>query len=103
MTCAIIKSELRCEKTGLRGVPTRPDTNRSVQSLKKAKSLKFRIQEEDCVAKTKVPISFAVTAKLICAFCFRIGKNLVFSWRGSGLIFLHLPTFGFNYLLHSLS
>ena len=31
------------------------------------------------VAKTKALISFAVTAKLICTFVFRIGKNPVFS------------------------
>ena len=62
-------------------VPTRSDTNRAVQSQKQARSLKFRIKEEerlyypccDCtirVAKTKVLISCAVTAQLICAFGF---------------------------------
>ena len=53
--------------------PNRSDTNRDVQSQKQARSLKFRIQEEEdvyYVAKTKVLISFAVTAKLICAFVF---------------------------------
>ena len=32
----------RSEKTGLRGFPTRPDTNRSVQPQKIARGLKFR-------------------------------------------------------------
>ena len=31
------------------------------------------------VANTKALIRCAVIAQLICAFCFRIGKNLVFS------------------------
>ena len=37
------KNEPRCEKTGLRGLPTRSDTNRAVQPLKMARGLKFRI------------------------------------------------------------
>ena len=56
------------------GVTTRSDTNLPVQSQKQARSLKFRILEEKKVyyrvAKTKVLISFAVTAKLICTFVF---------------------------------
>ena len=35
--------EPRCEKTGLRGFPTRTDTNRSVLPQKIARGLKFRI------------------------------------------------------------
>ena len=35
--------EPRREKPGLRGFPTRSDTNRPVQSQKQARSLKFRI------------------------------------------------------------
>ena len=35
--------EPRCEKTGLRGFPTRSDTNRAVQPQKMARGLKFRI------------------------------------------------------------
>ena len=35
------------------------------------------------VAKTKVLISFAGTREAGLLFCFRLGKNLVFSWRGS--------------------
>ena len=54
--------------------PTRSDTNQPVQSQKQARSLIFWITEKrDCairVAKTKALISFAVTAKLICAFVF---------------------------------
>ena len=43
-------------------------------------------KQRDCtiqLAKTKALISFAVTAKLICVFVFRICKNPVFSRRGS--------------------
>ena len=54
--------------------PNRSDTNRPVQAQKRATSLKFRIKVEEKstirVAKTKALISFAVTAKLICAFVF---------------------------------
>ena len=64
------------------GFPTRSDTNRPVQSQKQARSLKFldlRRREIHtlstiCVAKTKALISFAVTAKLICAFVFALAK-----------------------------
>ena len=55
--------------------PNRSDTNRAVQSQKIARGLKFwfYIEERNCsigVAKTKALISFAVSAKLICAFVF---------------------------------
>ena len=58
------------------GFPTRSDTNQAVQSQKKARCLKFRIyvEEELYYAKTKVLISFAVTAKLICTFVFAQAK-----------------------------
>ena len=46
----------------------------SVQLQKKARSLEFRFNKKRVctirVAKTKVLISFLVTAKLICAFVF---------------------------------
>ena len=49
-------------------------TNRPVQAQKTHRSLKFQTEEEEGftfrVAKTKALISFAVTAKLICAFVF---------------------------------
>ena len=52
------------------GFPTRSDTNRSVQSWKKAKILCFLILiQEDCnihIAKIKA----LITAQLICAFVF---------------------------------
>ena len=56
-------------------VRTRSDTNLPVQLQKRARRLKFWIEEEEeyctiCVAKTKALISFAVTAKLVCAFVF---------------------------------
>ena len=54
--------------------PNRSDTNQAVQSQKMARSLNFGVKERrNCiirVAKTKALISFAVTAKLICAFVF---------------------------------
>ena len=53
------------------GFLTKSDTNQPVQSRKQAKSLKFK--KKDCtkyVAKTKMLISCAVTAQLICIFVF---------------------------------
>ena len=50
----------------------RSDTNRSVQLQKMARSLKFRILK---VEELYYP-------QALC-LCFCIGKNLVFSWRGS--------------------
>ena len=54
--------------------PTRSDTNRPVQSQKMATSLKLRILEEEKLyypsSENKALISFAATAKLICAFVF---------------------------------
>ena len=38
----MISYEPRSEKTGLRGFPTRSDTNRAVQPQKMAETLKFR-------------------------------------------------------------
>ena len=50
------------------------DTNRAVQSKKMVRGLRFVFKKKgDCtirVAKTKALISFAVTAKLICAIVF---------------------------------
>ena len=48
--------------------PNRSDTNRAVQAQERARSLKRNCTIR--VAKTKALISFAVTAKLICAFVF---------------------------------
>ena len=56
------------------GFPKGSDTNRSVQSQKKARSLNFGFRKKrDCiihVVKTKVLISLAFTAKLICTVVF---------------------------------
>ena len=56
------------------GFPARSCTNWPVHPQKKARSLKFGFQKKsDCtisVAKTKVPISCALTAQLICFFVF---------------------------------
>ena len=54
--------------------PNRSDTNQAVQAQKMARGWKFcMLKVEELyypVAKTKALISFAVTAKLICAFVF---------------------------------
>ena len=44
------------------------------------------------MAKTKALISCAITAQLICAFVFRIGKNPVFSRCGSGTELFYLSS-----------
>ena len=55
------------------------DTNRAAQPQKMARDLKFGFRKKrDCtirVGKTKALISFAVTAKLICAFVFAYAKH----------------------------
>ena len=68
--------EPRCEKTGLRGFPTRSDTNQAVQLQKMARSLNFQIEK---VEGLYYPCSenkgaFAVTAKLKCGFVFAFAK-----------------------------
>ena len=68
--------EPRCEKKQSSGFPTRSDTNQAIQSQKMARGLKLCIYEVEglyypCSEKTKALISFAVTGKLICVFCFR--------------------------------
>ena len=80
-------TELRRMKTGIRGFrPGLTQTGLHSQGSRLEASDFGYTQRRNCtigVAKTKAMISFAVPAKLICAFCFRIGKKLVFSWRGS--------------------
>ena len=54
--------------------PTRFDTIRPVQSLKKPGNLRFGFKEKRirtfCEVKRKTLISFAVTATLVCVFVF---------------------------------
>ena len=52
------------------------DTNQAVQAQKMARDCTFWMICTINVAKTKAPISFAVTAKLICAFVFAYVKCL---------------------------
>ena len=72
----VLKFEPQCEKTGLWGFRPGP-----LQSQKKPRSLKFRIKEDDELHylhsenKCADQISFAVTAKLICAFVFDRQKS----------------------------
>ena len=73
---------------------TRSHTNRAVQSLKMARGLKFRIQEEEGL---HYPSSENKGADQLCGYrkadlrlCFRICKKPVFSQRGSNLEFSRL-------------
>ena len=69
--------ESRCEKTGLRGIwPTQTGLYSHRRWLE-ARNFGLR-KKRDCtirVAKTKVLIRFAVTAKLICVFVFAYAKS----------------------------
>ena len=93
--CSAIKYlllfEPRCEKTGLRGVPTRSDTNRAVQQQKLVRGLKFRIYVVEGlyypIAKTKAMISSAFTAQLNCVFVFAHAKSR-FSHNEARLVFV---------------
>ena len=85
----MMEYEPRHEKTCLSGFPTRSDTNRPVQSQKQARSMKFRIQEEE---KLYYPCSEnkgadQLRSRSYCeadlGLCYRIGKNQVFSRCGS--------------------
>ena len=58
-------------------VPARSDTSRAVQSQRIVRDCKFWIYCTIHVGKTKALISFVVTAKRICAFCFRLCRLLV--------------------------
>ena len=73
---------MRRELTGLRGFPTRSDTNRPVQLQKMVSTLKFLIQEEEDL---HYPCSENKNADQLCSYCtadlrlcFRIGKNPCF-------------------------
>ena len=75
------------------GVLTWSHTDRAVQPHKMARGLKFRIQEVEGshyirVVKTKVLISFAVTAKLICVFVFAYAKKKWFSHNVAHLMII---------------
>ena len=71
-------------------VPTRSDTNGAVKSQKKARSLKFQIQEED---QLYYPCSENKGADQLCSYCtaadlhfwFRICRLLVFLSGGSNV------------------
>ena len=58
---------------------SRSDLNLTVQAQKMARGLKFQIQEAEGLSvyevKTKMLISCAVTAQLICAFVFLMCKK----------------------------
>ena len=70
--------------------PNRSDTNRSVQSQKRASILKFRIQVEE---ELYYPSSENKGADQLCSYCeadlrlcFRLGRLLVFPCGGSNYV-----------------
>ena len=59
------------------GFPTRSDTHRAVQTQKMGSGSKLTSKEcTSYVRKTKAIISCAVAVQLICAFVFRICRNM---------------------------
>ena len=68
-----LTNEPLCVKTNNFGF-RQGTTETSLYSHKQVRSLRFWITEEGgctiCAVKTKVQISFAVTAKLVCTFVF---------------------------------
>ena len=83
--------------------PNRSDANWPVQSQKMARSLKFWISvERNCtihVANTKALITFAITAKLICAFVFSYADCLV----SHGVAKMHKCTTILSIFIHRLT
>ena len=69
-----VENKSLCVRKPTIWVPTRSDTNGAVQSHKMVRGWKFWIQKVEKLyylcSKIKGVISFAVTAKLICAFVF---------------------------------
>ena len=84
--------------------PTRSDTNRPVQSKKQARSLKFRIWEEERLyylcRENKGADQLCSYCDADLRLCFRKGKNLVFSRCGSYDIHVRLM-YGFNQVSQS--
>ena len=68
-------------------IPTRSDTNRPLQSQRKGRILKFWLEVEEELyymsSKNKGADQLCSYCTADLCFCFRIGKNLVFSLRGS--------------------
>ena len=100
--------EPRSEKTGLRGFPTKSDTNRAVQPQKMARGLKFRIKVEEELyypySETKGADQLRGYREADLRLCFRICKIPVFSERGSLLFPLNLSLLltsgGLHHLWH---
>ena len=76
--------------------PNRSDTNRPIQQQKQARSLKFWDYVEKELyyprSENKGVISFAVTAKLICAFVFAYA-NCWFSHRAAQMYYAPYSSF----------
>ena len=76
---ALVLFEPRCEETGLRDFQKGMTQTRLYNNRRWLETWNFRFRKESdctiCVAKTKALISFAVTAKLICAFVFAYAKS----------------------------
>ena len=97
--------EPRCEKTGLRGFPTRSDTNQAIQPQKMARSLKFWIKKGKGLyypcSETKGADQLPVYRQADLCLCFRICKKPVFSRRGSILVFWFNFLQSHDFLSHS--
>ena len=78
---AYFTHEPRCEKNGLRAFRPGPTHSRLYNHTRWLEAWNFENRKSrDCtiyVAKTKAPISFAVTAKPICVFVFAYAKSRV--------------------------
>ena len=61
------------------GFPSRSDTNQPVHSQEIARSLKFRIKEDE---ELRYPSSENKGADQLCSYCFRTGKNPVLIQSG---------------------
>ena len=72
--------------------PTRSNTNRPIHPQKRDRILKFCTQVEELYypcSENKGADQLHSYCEADLHLCFRIGKNLVFSWRGSHLLYIH--------------
>ena len=88
LSSELLKSEPVCENPTI-WVPTRSDTNRPVQSQKQARSLKFRIEEEEGLyypcSENKGTDQLRGYREADLRLCFRLCKLLVLSCGGSSV------------------
>ena len=93
----VISYAPRCEKTGLRGFPTRPHTNQAVQLQNMSRGLKFHILEVEelyhLCSENKGADQLRGYREADRRLCFRICKKPVFSQRGSYVTDCYLCTY----------